>query len=314
MDHEKPDMVLPVTSETPILPALQVWKRYLEDQGRSPYTVRGFLSDLRLLARYLSPHTPVGKVDLKDLEGFVEWLQHGRGVPCSPKSLARRITSVKAFFRWLHKYGVIEENPAARLVQRSVAPPLPRVLTPEETQRVLRAARRLAAGPRGDVRPYVLFALLYATGLKKGEVLNLQWAHLVLEGPNAPYLFVRYPKPSQRYKERRLFVPDVWATALNRYRRQYAVEEHLFPWTGRALEYVLEGLGRAAGLTRRLSFAMCRWTASLRDWRAGMTPEALREKLGLSPVQWRDVARTLARLDSLIPKGLPYPDIPPLDE
>ena len=300
--------ILPVTQETPLLPALQAWQRYLENEGYSPHTIRAFMSDLRLLARYLGPNTPVGRVALRDLQNFVEWLEHGRGVPCSPKSLTRRITSVKAFFRWLHKYGVLQENPALRLVQRSATTAMPKVLTPEQTRGVLQAA--LAAYHAGDPRPFVLFTLLYATGLKKGEVLNLQQPHLVLESPQGPYLFVRYPNPAQRYKERRVFLPAAWVPAFRAYQARYAITERLFPWTGRALEYVLEHLGQRAGLPFRLSFAICRWTASLRDWRAGMAPEALREKLGLSPVQWRDVAHKLAQLDRMIPASPSYPEVP----
>ncbi len=299
--------MLPLTSETPLGPALRVWERHLENEGRSPYTVRGFLSDLRLLARYLSPERPIGRIHQQDLESFLEWLQFHRGVPCSPKSLARRITSLKAFFRWLHAYGVIAANPAERLVQRSVTTPLPQVLTPQEVAKVLETAESLRRGVKPDARPYVLFLLLYATGMKKGEVLNLRVRHLVLEGTQGPYLFVRYPKPSHRYKERRLDLPVEWVVAFREYQTQYVVVERVFPWSPRGVEYVLEGLGKTAGLPRRLSFAMCRWTAALKDWRRGMDPEALREKLGLSPVQWKDVARKLARLDAQVPAAEPYP-------
>ena len=285
-----------------------MWEKYLEEEGRSPYTIRGFLSDLRLLAAFLSPERPVGRVHLRDLEGFLEWLQYRRGVPCSPKSLARRITSIKAFFRWLHKYGVLDVNPAERLVQRAVTTSPPQALTPREVARVLDTARHRWQGPVRDPRPYVLFLLLYATGMKKGEVLNLRVKHLVLEGPRAPYLFVRYPKPSQRYKERRLELPAAWATAFQDYRNRYVIMDRVFPWSPRNVEYVLENLGKEAGLARRLSFALCRWTAALRDWRNGMDPEALREKLGLSPAQWKDVARKLVFLNSRVPDEEPYPE------
>ncbi len=300
---------LPVTAETPIAPTLGVWEKYLEEEGRSPYTIRGFVSDLRLLATFLSPERPVGQIRLQDLEGFLEWLQYRRGVPCSPKSLARRITSIKAFFRWLHKYGVIEANPAERLVQRSVTTAPPRALFPREVYTVLETAQALWTGAEADPRPYTLFTLLYATGMKKGEVLGLRTKHLVLDGPQGPYLFVRYPKPSQRYKERRLALPHAWVPAFEAYRKRYAIVDRLFPWSPRNVEYVLENLGKAAGLERRLSFVVCRWTAALRDWRNGMEPEALREKLGLSPVQWKDVARKLALLDATVPKDEPYPEL-----
>lgn len=298
---------LPLSPETPLAPAVRLWAQYLQREGRSPHTVRGFVSDLRLLVRYLSPDRPLGRIHQRDLENFLNWLQYQRGVPCSPKSLARRITSLKAFFRWLHRYGVLPGNPAERLVHRSVATRPPRVLTPTQVEQVLDRARSWRRASRPDVRPLVLFLLLYTTGMKKGEVLNLRLRHLALELPQ-PILYVRYPSPSYRYKERRLPLPDAWVRLFEEYRQQYAIHDRVFPWSARALEYVLEGLGRAAGLPFRLSFAICRWTASLRDWRSGMDPEQLREKLGLSPVQWRDVARKLVMLDHQLPPEPAYPD------
>jgi integrase len=67
-------------------------------------------------------------------------MEKERPVPCSPKTLARRITSTKSFFRWLHQYGVLLVDPAEKVLQRSVMSPLPTVLTEEEVQAVLQAA------------------------------------------------------------------------------------------------------------------------------------------------------------------------------
>ena len=92
-----------ITSQTLFTPTIEAWKIYLEDQNSSPHTVKAFTADLRLLASYLPPDRSVGDITTADLTNFLEWLQTGRGVPCSPKTLARRITSIKSFFRWLTK-------------------------------------------------------------------------------------------------------------------------------------------------------------------------------------------------------------------
>jgi hypothetical protein len=62
------------------------------------------------------------------------------------------------------------------------------------------------------------------------------------------------------------------------------------------LEYVLEDLGKDAGLDKRLSFSMCRWTAAVQDWISGMDHNKIRQKLGISEVQWREVSRKLHTL------------------
>ncbi len=291
----------PITEHTPLKPAIEAWQAYLRDSGRSPHTIKAFMSDMRLLASFLPPDKTLGQISTHDLERFLDWLQHGRGVPCSPKSLARRITTLKAFFRWLHQYGVLAHDPAASLVQRSVATPLPAVLTPAERARVLQVADAMRRGPKPDARPYTLLALLLETGLKKGEVLNLYLPHIVADDPTRAYLFVRYTDPRYRYKERRISLSPQWVEAYREYLAQYQPVDRVFPWSPRRLEYILEDIGKRAGLGRRLSFAMCRWTAALTDWRRGMPPEELQHKLGLSDIQWRDVKRRLAQLDQAIP-------------
>ena len=69
-------------------------------------------------------------------------------MPCSPKSLARRITSIKAFFRWLQRGGVLLNDPAVKVVQQSVMSPLPVVLTDEEVLKIIEVAPTLTARPK----------------------------------------------------------------------------------------------------------------------------------------------------------------------
>jgi integrase/recombinase XerD len=82
-----------LTAQSSLMPALQTWESYLYDQGRTPNTVKAFLSDVRLLTRYLPADQAVGSVTTRDLDRFFRWMEKERGVPCSPKTLARRITA-----------------------------------------------------------------------------------------------------------------------------------------------------------------------------------------------------------------------------
>jgi integrase/recombinase XerD len=223
-------------------------------------------------------------------------MQTTRGVSCSPKTLARRITSIKAFFRWLHQYGVVLIDPAEKVLQRSVISPLPTVLTPEEKESFLEAANRHRTGQKPDARPYSLAALLLSTGIKKTETLALTLNHIDLEAANGPVLFVRYASPQHRYKERKIALDDSWIQAYQEYRAQYGLTDRLFPWSQRRLEYLLEDLGEEASLAKHVSFDMCRWTSALEDWNSGMDPNKIRQKLGISKIQWREVRMKLEQL------------------
>ena len=291
-----PETTAHLTPQTGLIPAINAWEIYLYDQGRSPNTVKAFLSDVRLLIEYLPPDRSLGAVTTADLNSFLHWLENERGVPCSPKSLARRVTAVKSFFRWLQKGGVLIVDPAEKVVQRSVLSPLPEVLSDSEIEAVLLAADRHRRETRPDARPYALLALLLATGIKKSECLGIHINHVDLQDPAQPVLFIRYASPANRYKERKLTLPEEWIPAYEEYLGQYDPTDRLFPWSPRRLEYLLEDIGKEAGLPKHLSFDMCRWTSALQDYQNNVEPDKIRQKLGISKIQWREINLKLRQL------------------
>jgi site-specific recombinase XerD len=276
--------------------AIRAWAEALASAERSEHTIKAFTGDLRLLAKFVGPGQSIGAIGTHDLRNFLEWMTDHRGVPCSPKTYSRRVTSIKAFFRWLSEAGVLDADPAAAVPQQTVLSPLPEVLTSAEVARVLETADAARKGANPDARPYTLLALLLETGVKKGECLAIHPNHVHLNAPEGPILFVRYGDTRKRYKERKLALSASWIEAYQEYRIQYEPHERLFPWSPRRLEYLLEEIGQTAGLTKHLSFDMCRWTAALMETHAGASRDEIRQKLGLSKIQWREVGAKLDRL------------------
>ena len=296
-----PDNKIPshINTHTSLVPAINSWRIYLNDQGKSPHTVKAFAADMLLLANYLPPDRPLGAITTNELNNFLDWMQKQRGVPCSPKTLARRITSIKAFFRWLAQYGVILVDPGEKLLQQSVISPLPQVLTAEEEKSVLDVATKHRQATQPDARYYTLLVLLLETGIKKSECLALSSNHIDLDAPGGPLLFVRYASPQHRYKERKISISADWIEAYGEYKRQYQVMDQVFPWSQRRLEYLLEDLGEEASIKKHLSFEMCRWTCALNDLTSGMEANKVRQKMGLSKIQWREVNNKLNKLGHL---------------
>ncbi len=285
-----------ITANTSIIPAISAYEIYLNDQGRSPYTVKAFLSDLRLMASYFPPDQTLGALTTTDLNNYFEWMQNERGVPCSPKTLARRITTTKSFFRWLNKNGVLVLDPAEKVVQRSVMSPLPTILNEEEIQSIMLAADRYRRKSKPDARPYALLYLILSTGIKKSECLGIHLNHIDLAAPEGPTLFVKYASPVNRYKERKLVLPDDWIPVYEEYVAQYSPVDRLFPWSPRRLEYLLEDIGNDAGLDKHLSFDMCRWTYALSEYRRGVDTNQIRQNMGVSKIQWRELNMKLKQL------------------
>ncbi len=286
-----------INAKTLLPAAINGWEMYLLDQGRSHHTLKAFLSDVRLLTKFLSPDQTIGGVTTEELNRFFTWMEKDRGVACSPKTLSRRITSVKSFFRWLHQHGTLSVDPAEKVAQRSAISPLPQVLTDDEYDAVLLAADRHRRSKKPDARPYTLVALILHTAIKKSECLGIHINHFELDGKNGPFLFVRYASPANRYKERKIELTDDWVVAYEEYLSQYHPNDQAFPWSSRRLEYLLEDIGNEAGLNKHLSFDMCRWTSALRDYQSGIEPDKVRQKLGVSKIQWRELFIKIRQLN-----------------
>jgi integrase/recombinase XerD len=224
-------------------------------------------------------------------------MRHKRRVPCSSKTLDRRITALKSFFRWLTPAASLPLNPAEAVVNVSVRSPLPVVLTELEVSQAQHSARQLRKRKKkADMRPHLLLTFLLHTGLRKGETVRLVTNHLVLDDPDQPHLYVRYADKRHRHKERRVDLDPKWVQDYHKYAEHYQITESVFPWSVRLLEYRLEDVSNAARLKKHISFEMLRWTCALHDFRDGMESEKLRRKLGLSKVQWGEMCRKIRRL------------------
>ncbi|MBI3760969.1 MAG: site-specific integrase [Chloroflexi bacterium] len=301
--REDPPRVEPgaLTPSISLNAALGAWQEHMRAEAFSEHTVKAFSSDLRLLAKYAGPGTAIGDFTTQGLNDFLKWMQTARGVAVSPKTYARRITSIKSFFRWLKASNGLAYDPAAPVIQHSVQSPLPDYLYDDEVERARLAAEQIRLGvgdKKPEPRPYLLFHLLLQTGIKKGECAALIPNHIDLSDPGGPVVFIRYANPRQRYKERKLKLDSSWAAAFREYLEQYQPETRLFPWSERRLEYMLEDIGELAGLEKRVSFDCLRWTCAVRDRKAGMEPDKIRLKLGLSKIQWREIGVKLEKLVS----------------
>ncbi|MBX7237270.1 MAG: site-specific integrase [Caldilineales bacterium] len=286
--------------------ALPLYRSYLLGNGLSENTVTAFLGDIRLLVKFL--HETASKEALNAigtdvLNQFLYWLRferkdpEGKPVPCSPKSFARRITSLKSFFGWLAATEVLPADPAAAVIQESVQAPLPRILNDAETERLMRATRDLLWSPsKPDARPHLLVLLLLQTGLKKGETVGIRLEDIDSSNPREPVLTVRYEDGRHPHKERQLFLGPGFLPVLNQYLRIYQPASHLFECTPRNLEYILEDAAHLADIQGGVSFETMRWTSAVRSYRFGAPPDALRQKLGLSAIAWRETFEKIKRL------------------
>ncbi len=297
-----PPDAFPLNANASLQAALGLFQQHMQEEGFSIHTQKAFASDVRLLGKYLGIGQPIGEIGTKNLNDFLHWLTDERGVPCRPKSYARRVTTLKVFFGWLQEKGVLVIDPANAVIQRTVRSPLPTVPTSAELDQALAtttAWRRGEGDAHGkpDARPHLLLALLLQTGIKKGEAMAIVPNHIDHSDPDRPILHIRYKNPRLRYKERKLELAPAWMETLAEYLAQYEPPDTLFTCTARNLEYILRDVGEAGGLRPGLlSFENLRWASALHDFANQVEQDKIRQKLGLSKVTWRETRAKLAQL------------------
>lgn len=300
---------IPLFQNQPVTPAdlnthselrytIQLFQQHLQKEGKSQHTVNAFTADLQLLADNTGGDTPIGEYTTNKLNDFLDWLEHGRGVPCSRKSYARRVTTLKVYFKWLHSINAIPHDPAKAVLQRSGPAPLAYALSRDEISAALVAARGMKKGDEIDTRPEMLFSLILDTGIKKSEAVALKPSDIDRSNRDKPVLTIKH-KVRNIFKERRIDLDPDWVRLLDEYLAQYAPKETIFNCTARNLEYILSDIGEAAGIPAKISFEMLRWSSAVRDIREGQDEEFVREKLGLSPISWQETRSKIKRLIEL---------------
>ena len=198
---ESPQSVFDIDRRSALAATFDIFAEYLRSEGKSPHTVKAFLGDLRLLAEYTGEALPIGELRRTRLVGFLEWMERERGVPCSRKTYARRVTTLKVFCKWLHKLEALAEDPAQSIRQRSGPAPLSDVLTADQVRACVKAAIEFKRGSAQDYRPEFLFRLLLATGVKKAECGRLRLRDIERGKMGGISLYIRH-KARDIYKER----------------------------------------------------------------------------------------------------------------
>jgi len=111
-----------------VLP-LDTFKRWLlVERGYSPLTVESYLSDIRELCLYCRENDNADPLQTKTLRGFIASL-HGKN---SAASVARKLSALRTFFRYLVREQVIDENPLQGIANPKLVRYIPSFLTVDE--------------------------------------------------------------------------------------------------------------------------------------------------------------------------------------
>lgn len=156
---------------------LQKYKQYLRlEKSLSDNTVEAYLTDLDKLLAYLAlEEKHVTEVRLSDLEHFSAGL-HDVGI--HPRSQARVLSGVRAFYRFLLLEDYIAQDPTELLESPKIGQHLPDVLSVEEIDALIGA---IDTGTKEGIRNRAILETLYSCGLRVSELCHLKFSDLFLK-------------------------------------------------------------------------------------------------------------------------------------
>ena len=155
----------------------QVIDRFLDaiwmERGLSENTLGAYRADLLALnQRLTSKGVDLVSASKSDILDYISWRVEGGA---KPRSTARQLSSFRRFFRYLLREGVISDDPTAQIAMPKIGRALPTSLTEEEVDALLGAPN--VSESLGH-RDRAMLELLYATGLRVSELINLKQSQI----------------------------------------------------------------------------------------------------------------------------------------
>jgi integrase/recombinase XerD len=139
------------------------------ERGLSQNTLGAYRADLMTLGRSLAENEKtIEKADKADLLAFIAGRVEGGA---KPRSTARQLSSFRRFFRYIMREGMRDTDPTADIEMPRIGRSLPKTLSEDEVESLLNAPN--TDEPLGH-RDRAMLELLYATGLRVSELINLK--------------------------------------------------------------------------------------------------------------------------------------------
>src|SRR6476660_8255550 len=153
---------------------LAAYERHLvSERDLTGHTVRAYVGDIRGMLEQAARlgHTGVDTLDVRTLRS---WLAKQQTLGKARSTMARRATAVRVFTAWARRAGLAENDPGAALGTPKAHKALPAALDAADARALLEAAAaRADDGSATGLRDVAILELLYATGIRVGELCGL---------------------------------------------------------------------------------------------------------------------------------------------
>lgn len=106
------------------------------------------------------------------------WIAHMGSRGISPRSVRRKVQTLRAFFNYLLRDGIVADNPAMELVPGRIPSALPKVIRPDDMKKVIDTA--VDPDDFDHYRNHLIITMLYSTGMRASELTGLKTANIDL--------------------------------------------------------------------------------------------------------------------------------------
>lgn len=285
-------------------PAVAQFVRHLQaERNASPHTLSGYLSDIRQFCTQMWGGEAAPPFPWKTPDRFAarRFLASFQKAGLAPATASRKMSSLRSFFRFLVREGLVRDNPFGGLQQPKARRRLPRVLSQAEVLRLLAAPARLHAQARAGentararfghyaaLRDAAILELLYSTGMRIAELCGLTDARLdllsgtaLVRGKGKKERFCPIGRPAAKSLQEALEARDRWLADLGRPRAQAVfVNPRGGRLTPRSVERTLKKYLVEAGLDPALTPHAMRHSFATHMLDAGADLRSVQELLG----------------------------------
>jgi integrase/recombinase XerC len=144
--------------------------RYLkQEKNVSPHTERSYLSDLDQFFDFLG----TGELAAVDHLFLRTYVAHLMKLGIRKSSIARKLSTLRTFFKYLNRQGVLTANPARLVSTPRREKRLPVVLTADDAQRLMEAPQGAKTGAGVELRDRAVLETLYSTGIRASELIGM---------------------------------------------------------------------------------------------------------------------------------------------
>ncbi len=162
------------SKNNPLYSYQDLFLKYLSAVRRlAPNTYeRSYRYDLNSFVTFLDKRAIVDlkQIDKSDIRDYISWCRANR---LSSRSISRRISTLKSFFRFLLAENHIDSDPTSMIRHPKQGRVLPKALTVSDVDTLLTTSEKLDRSKPLEARNHVMLHLLYATGLRVSELVKL---------------------------------------------------------------------------------------------------------------------------------------------